>query len=90
MNSNIIKNVSDPLSNQDVASKNYVNQNALTTAGGVVSVDINLNVGSDVIGSLGCNNITTGKTFTLVLGTDTYAIVFLSRFRITSACQDKN
>ena len=40
MNSNIIKNVADPLSNEDVASKNYVDTNAFTTAGGVVSGDI--------------------------------------------------
>ena len=40
MNSNIIKNVADPLSNQDVASKNYVNKNSSPTFGDVVSGDI--------------------------------------------------
>ena len=41
MNNNIIKNVADPVSNQNVASKNYVITNAFTTAGGVVSGGIN-------------------------------------------------
>ena len=71
MNNNIIKNVADPLSNQDVASKNYVDRNAFTTAGSVVSGDIKLSVGSDLVRSLGCNDLTAGKKFSLLLGSDT-------------------
>ena len=71
MNSNIIKNMSKPLSNQDFATKNYVDTNAFTTAGGAVSGDINLNVGSDLARSLGCNDLIACKKFTLLLGSDT-------------------
>ena len=46
--------MADPLSNQDVANKNYVDTNAFTTSGGVVSGDIKLNFGSDLVWSLGC------------------------------------
>ena len=46
MNSHINKNVANPLSNQDVTTKNYVDTHAFTTAGDVVSGDIKLNVDS--------------------------------------------
>ena len=68
MNSNIIKNVADPLSNQDVATKIYVDKNAVTTDSCVVYGDIKLSVGSDLVRSLVCNDLTAGKKFTLLLG----------------------
>ena len=68
MNSNIINNVSDPVSNQDVATKNYVTTHAFTTARGVVSGDIKLSVGADLVRSPECDDRSGGKKFTLRVG----------------------
>ena len=76
MNSNINKNVADALSNHDVTIKNYVDTNAFTTAGGVVSGDITLNVGSDLVRNLGCNDLSLGKNFILLLETDTDMLTY--------------
>ena len=76
VNSNIIKNISDLLSNQDVATNNHVHKKATTTAGSVVSCDIKFNVGSDSTRSLGCNDLIAGKKFTLLLESDTNKLLF--------------
>ena len=74
--------MTDPLSNQDVATKNSIGKDAITTAGEVVSGDIKLNVGSDLVRSLECNDLTTGKKFTFCWDSHKYAITFLTRFTI--------
>ena len=76
LNSNILKNVSYLVSNQDVATKNYVDTHAFTTDGGVVSGDIKLKFGSDLVRSLGCNDLSAGKKFTHLLGTDTNMLTY--------------
>ena len=64
------------MTNQDVATKNYVDKHAFTTAGGVVSGDIKLSVASDLVRSLGYNDLSAGKKFTLPLGTDTNMLTY--------------
>ena len=64
------------MSIQDVAIKNYVDTHAFTTAGGVVSCDIKLSVGSDLVRSLECNDLSAGKTFALLLGSNTNMLTY--------------
>ena len=66
------------MSNQDVATKNYVDTHAFTTAGGVVSGDTNLKLkfASDLVRSLGCCDLSAGKKFTLPLGIDTNMLTY--------------
>ena len=68
--------MANPLSNQDIATKNYVDKNAITTDDGVVYCDIKLSVGSDVVRSLRCNDLTAGKKFTLLLRSDTNMLTY--------------
>ena len=70
LNNNIIKNISDPVSNQDIATKNDVDKNAFTKVGGFVSGDIKLNDVFDLVRSLGCDDLSAFKKFTLLLGSD--------------------
>ena len=90
MNSHIIKNVADSLSNQDVATKNYVNKNAITTDGGVVYGDIKLIVGSDLVRSLFNESYCRSEVYTSAGDRHKYADVLNTQFRITSAYQNKN
>ena len=60
----------------DVATKNYVDTNSFTTTCGVVSGDIKLSVCSDLVRSLRCNDISAGKKFTLLLGTDSNMLTY--------------
>ena len=66
------------MSNEDLSTNNYVDIHAFTTAGGVVSGDIKLSVGSDLVRSLGCIDLSAGKKFALLQGSDknmlTYSI----------------
>ena len=71
MDSHSITNIADPATNQDASSKNYADKNTVIVNDGVVRSDINLDVGSRPIKKLGCFNIIEGKTFALILVTDT-------------------
>ena len=64
------------MSNHDVATKNYVDTHAFTSASGVMSGDIKLYVGSDLERGLGCNDVSAGKKFTFLLGTDTNMLTY--------------
>ena len=60
--------MADPLSNQDVVTKNYIQKRAFSTAGVVVSGDVVLRIDSDLVRILGCDNLSAGKNLIIMLG----------------------
>ena len=64
------------MSNQDVATKNYVDTKAFTTTGGTVSGVILIHVDSGPTGLLGSFNLDIGKEFILLLGTSSNKIMY--------------
>ena len=76
MNSNIIKYVADPLSNQHVVTKNCINTHAFSTVGGVVSGDVVLRIISDLVRILGCDNHSAGKKFIFILGSYSHMLTY--------------
>ena len=55
MNSNIIKMYRNRCQIKMLQPRIYVDTNTFTTTGGVVSGDIKLSIGSDLVRSLGCD-----------------------------------
>ena len=61
--------MADLLSNQDVATKNYVDKNAITTAGGVAYDDLKFNDGDDLVRCLGCMILQRARSLDFLWGT---------------------
>ena len=56
-----------------------------------MSGDIKLSVGSDLVRSIGCNDLSAGKKFTLLLGSDKNMLSYsVLNSGFTISCQDKN
>ena len=65
-----IKNGADQATIQDAATEKYPNKKIIAVNKGVVCRDIKLAVASVPTRKMGCSNVTEGKTFALILGTD--------------------
>lgn len=71
LNNNTIKNVKYPSDDTDVVTKQYAD-NAdnlrILKSGDTMTGDLVLNIGESTVRQLGCNDLTAGKSFNLLLG----------------------
>jgi len=65
---NKIINVSDPASNQDVATKGYVDSTSVSRSEDSMTGDLLMTTSLDETRLRGCTDLQTGKTFSISLG----------------------
>ena len=67
-------NVKDPVDAQDAVTKSYVDTNKVSKSGDTMTGDLSINVGSSLLRTLGCNDLSENKGFAVLLGSDTNQI----------------
>ena len=86
LNNNTIKNVKYPPNDTDVVTTQYAD-NAdnlrILKSGDTMTGDLVLNIGESNVRQLGCNDLTAGKSFNLLLGSASDQIVCAPREKNT-------
>jgi hypothetical protein len=78
LNNNTIKNVKCPFDDTDVVTKQYADNTdnlRILKSGDTMTGDLVLSIGENDVRQLGCNNLTTGKSFNILLGSTSDKIV---------------